>query len=76
MRYKYLSISGKEIQTSTHKTKEQLIDSFEENGIVISVTPIVEIENTPYWNENTEYGVFTKEEWIKNVCPCLMKVYY
>ena len=75
MKFKYLSISGTEIEFETFKSEESVVSDFEENGIVVSRTPLVSINDKPYWNENTDWGKFTKDEWIKKVCPKLRKVY-
>lgn len=76
MKYKYLAISGKEIDCETEETKEQLLDSFfYENGIMCSMTPVVEIDGIPFWNKVTDWGTMTKKQWIKNICPKLRKLY-
>jgi hypothetical protein len=75
MKFKYLSISGESIESITDNTKDQLIKGFIERGITISMTPVIEIDSIPFWNENTLYGKMTKEQWIKRICPQLVKIY-
>ena len=76
MKYKYLSINGKEIESETENYPEEIIESFtDEDGAAISVTPLVEIDETPYWNENTQYGKMNKEQWIEKICPKLVKIW-
>lgn len=76
MKYKYLSISGEEIESETENYPEEIIESFTDtDGVSISITPLVEVDGVSYWNKNTQYGVMTKEKWIKKICPKLIKIY-
>lgn len=75
MKYKYVAISGEEIESWFDGTKEDLINSFEESGEADSVTPLTEIDGNPHWNPNTQFGRFTKKQWIKKICPQLIKMY-
>lgn len=77
MKYKYMAISGKEIEMETDKTEEQLISDFvnPNDNTMWSMTPLVEVNGKEYWNRNTEWGNFTKKQWIKKVCPQLVKIY-
>lgn len=75
MKYKYLAISGDEIEMETERTKDDVIAGLEEDGEVISVTPIVEIDGIPYWNPKTQFGEISKEEWKESICPQLQKIY-
>lgn len=75
MKYKYLAINGEEVESETDKTREELLNSFEESGEADSVTPLVEIDGVEHWNPNTQFGRFTKKQWIKKVCPQLRKIY-
>lgn len=75
MKYKYLSISGRPVETEDERAREEIISSFEEDGEVISVTPVCEIDGVEYWNSNTQYGFQTRETWVKKVCPQLRKIY-
>ena len=73
--YKYLAISGKPITSTTEKTRDELIVDFVQNGEMISITPIVEIDGVEFWNSNTQYGFHTRETWTKKVCPQLRRIY-
>ncbi len=75
MKYKYLAINGEVMHAETEKTRDELIKFFIEDGIMGSMTPLVEIEEKEYWYPITEWGTFTKKQWIKKICPQLRKIY-
>jgi len=75
MKFKYLSISGKEIESEMNKSKKDLLACFMYRKLMNSMTPIVEIEGKPFWKKETAWGTLSKEEWIKNICPMLMEKY-
>ena len=75
MKYKYLAISGNEMEVETEESREEIIKSFEEDNVCVSVTPLVEIDGQKYWNKNTQYGNFTKSQWVNRICPKLRKIY-
>lgn len=76
MKYKYLTIYGTEVEAEFFGTLEDLLHNFcAEDGVMRSVTPIVEIDGEPFWMSKTEWGTFTRGQWCKIIRPQLIEAY-
>jgi hypothetical protein len=76
MKYKYIAISGKIMESETNESLSNL-----KNGYDGSVTPLCEIGGKEYWNREATRGftkggiAISKKEWIECLCPVLEVIY-